>query len=173
MRLGKSKLTINGYGCFVCSLATLYQKHPLEILKIPNGVTDSGLVNSNAIAKGCGGEALPKTTIAPKGWCIAMTDNYSPQGYPTHFFMVNAEKKLQIDPLDYPTQAEPLVYKIVEYRPFTNIKYITEMTWEEEAQKWATENGIISGGWDNPNAPMSQVRIAAALKNFKERFISS
>lgn len=100
-----------------------------------------------------------------------MTNKFAPD-FPTHFFCVNMDTKQQIDPLDFPAQIEPLTYPIVEYRPFTKVTLVNPMTWQEEAKKWATENGIISGGWDAPDAPMSQVRVAAALKNFQERFIS-
>lgn len=170
VRLGKSKLLVPGYGCFVMSLANLYQRDPLELLKVPGGITDGGLVVSSVIAKHCGGEALPKTITPPQGWCIAVTNKYAPD-FPTHFFCVNMTTKQQIDPLDFPAQVEPLTYPIVEYRPFTNIKLVISETWQKQAEKWAVENGIISSGWENPDAPMSQVRIAAALKNFKERFI--
>ena len=163
-RLGKSKLTIYGYGCFLVSIASLYQKSPLELLKSSGGVTDGGLVDASRIAKYCGGDALPRTTVPPQGWCIAMTNKYAPD-FPTHFFCVNAQTKQQIDPLDYPAQIEPLSYPIVEYRPFTNVRLQQESTWEGKAQKWAVENGIIGTGWENPSAPMTQVRVAAALQN--------
>lgn len=170
-KLGKSKLTVQGYGCFVCSLATLYQKQPKEILAILGGMTDSGLVVSGVIAQACGGAALPKTFTPPSGWCIAMTDHYAANGVATHFFIVNAEKKLQIDPLDFPAMPETLKYKIVEYRPFTNVKLNTQ-TWQEEVREWNELNGIITQGWEMPDAPMSQLRVGAALKSFKERFIA-
>ncbi len=171
LRLGKSKLTVRGYGCFATSLGTLFQKTLAEIMAIPGGITDDGLVVSSVIAKACGGSALPATQTAPKGWCVAMTNKYAQQGFPTHFFLANVDTKQQIDPLDFPAQVEPLTYPIVEYRPFTGVKLTTAQTWQEEAQQWATDNGIIGSGWETPDAPMSQVRMAAALKNFAQRFI--
>lgn len=170
LRLGKSKLTISSHGCFVSSLAMLYQKHPREIIAIPGGITDSGLVVSGAIAKACGGEALPKTDVPPQGWCIAMTNHYAPD-FPTHFFVVHPQKKLQIDPLDFPCQPEPLTYRVLEYRPFTNVKLVLAQTWQEEAIQWSQENGIIALTSPDGSAPMSEVRTMAALKKFKERFI--
>lgn len=173
LKLGKSKLSVTGYGCFATSLGTLFQKSLAEILAIPGGITAEGLVVSGVIARACMSSALPATTIPPKGWCIAMTNKYAAQGFPTHFFCVNNDTKQQIDPLDFPAQVEPLSYPIVDYRPFTRVALVTSKPWQQEAQEWAIENGIISGGWDAPDAPMSQVRIAAALKNFAERFIPS
>jgi hypothetical protein len=120
--LGKSKLTIHGYGCFLTSIANLYGVHPTELLKVKGGVTDTGLVVSSVLAKYCGGEVLPTTKTAPKGWCIGMTDQYKNQGFPTHFLCVNMDTKQQIDPLDFPCNIEPLTYKIVEFRPFTGVK---------------------------------------------------
>ncbi len=170
-KLGKSKLGVGGYGCFATSLGTLFQKTLAEIMAIAGGITNDGLVVANVIAKACGGAALPPTNVPPKGWCIAVTNKYAPQGFPTHFFCVNMDTKQQIDPLDFPAQVEPLSYPIVEYRPFTGVKLVTVQTWQEEAKQFATENGIIGSGWETPDEPMSQVRVAAALKNFKDRFI--
>lgn len=170
IRLGASKLLIPGYGCFLMSLANLYQRDPLDLLKVPGGINSSGLLLSSVLAKACGGEALPRTTVPPKGWCIACTNAYAPD-FPTHFFCVNMDTHQQIDPLDYPANIEPLSYTIVEYRPFTNVKLTDTEPWQKKVEKWSVENGVIGSGWDAPDAPMSQVRIAAALKNFKERFI--
>ncbi len=169
--LGKSKLSVRGFGCFATSLGTLFQKTLAEIMAISGGITADGLVVADVIAKACGGSALPKTTVPPKGWCIAVTNKYAPQGFPTHFFCVNNDTKQQIDPLDFPAQPEPLTYPVVEYRPFTGVKLVISQTWQEEAQKFAQDNGII-GDWTDPNAPMTQVRVAAALKNYHDRFNS-
>lgn len=172
LKLGKSKLSVSGFGCFACSLGTLFQKTLAEIMAIPGGITDDGLVVSGVIAKACGGSTLPNPPGSPSpGWCIAMTNKYAPQGFPTHFFCVNTKEKLQIDPLDFPAQIEPLTYPIVELRTFTGVKLVTAQTWQEEAQQFATENGIISD-WSKPNEPMTQVRVAAALKNYHDRFNS-
>jgi hypothetical protein len=123
MKIGSSKLTIGGYGCLVQSMATLFQVDTKVILTIPGAFSSTGLANTSVIAKALGGEALPATKTTPKGWCMAMTDNYSPQ-FPTHFFVVNAEQKLQTDPLDFPSVVEPLAgYKIIEYRPFNGVKF--------------------------------------------------
>lgn len=124
--LGNSKLTIHGYGCFLVSIANLYGVHPRTLLQVWGGITDTGLVVSGKLAEYCGGKALKRTKKAPKGWCIAMTDYYKKQGYPTHFFCVNMDAKVQVDPLDFPAKIEPLTYPIVEYRPFTNVRDLTK-----------------------------------------------
>lgn len=173
LKLGKSKLSVSGYGCFATSLGTLFQKTLAEIMAILGGITDDGLVVSSVIAKACGGAVVPPPVgpNIPKGWCIAVTNKYAPQGFPTHFFCVNMETKQQIDPLDFPAQVEPLTYPIVEFRTFSGVKLVTAQTWQEEAKRFAQENGIIAD-WSNPDAPMTQVRVAAALKNYHDRFNS-
>jgi len=40
--------------------------------------------------------------------------------------------------------------------------------WQVEARAWAEETGVIRSGWDAPGQPMSQVRVAAALKNLHD-----
>ncbi len=175
VKLATSKLTIGSHGCFIACLATLYQKNPTDIIAIPGAVNSGGYVNSVMVANKYGGEAKKAVkpqdaATLPEGWCVAMTDHYKNAGYPTHFFLVNPAKKLQIDPLDYPAQADPLVYPIVEYRPFTKILFTTQQTWQEDAQEWATNNGIIST-WGTADDEIMH-RVAAALKNFHDRFIS-
>lgn len=49
-----------------------------------------------------------------------------------------------------------------------NSEHEAPPTWQDEAQAWAVENKIIVSGWDAPDAPMSQVRVAAAMKNLSE-----
>ena len=172
--LGKSKLTIGSHGCFVAALATLYQRPVRDVLAIDGAVNNGGYVNSQIVAKAFGGSALPPVkptaTVLPKGWCIAMTDHYKEAGYPTHFFLVNVEKKLQIDPLDSPAQVEPLVYPIVEYRPFTNVKLITQQTWQEETKEWCISNGIITE-WGTADDDV-MYRVGAAIRNYHRNFNS-
>ncbi len=117
--LGKSKLTVHGYGCFVCSIATLYQIDPAELLEVPKAFTKEGLLDSSKLAQFCGGE-VTKKLIAPDGWCIAMTDHYKDQGFETHFFCVNTQTNEMVDPLKFPARIEPISYKIKHYRVFTN-----------------------------------------------------
>lgn len=171
LKLGRSKLTVPGYGCFAVALGTLYQKPLKEILAIPGGITDDGLVVASVIARACGGVAMPATNAVQDGWCIAVTDKYALQGFPTHFFLVNKKANQQIDPLDYPAQVETLSYPIREYRPFTAVKLVDAQTWQEEAKQWSEENGIIKFTSPNGEAPMTEARVASALKKFKERFI--
>ena len=126
VRLGKTRMTIGTHGCYVCALATLYQVHPLDILKIPGAITNDGLVVSSVVAAHFGG-TFQFSNTAPKGWCVAVTDFYKPQDYPTHFFPFNAEKKTQIDPLDFPAKFEQAAYPITQYRVFTNTKLAGEL----------------------------------------------
>lgn len=149
-RLGASKLTMGTDGCFVTAIAMLYQVSPIFLLSVPNGINDSGNCFSNTLARACGGEALDPTTEAPKGWCIGVTDHFAPQS-PTHFLCVNMDLGLQIDPLDLPAGVEPLSYKIIRFRPFTNIKLDTTPV----ADPFADVPG------DSPLAPLLQ-----SAKNF-------
>lgn len=122
LKIGNSKLTISGFGCVVQSIATLFQVDPKIILAIPGAFTPEGLAVIPVIAKALGGEALPATKTAPKGWCMAVTDRYAPQ-FPTHFFPFNADVGLRADPLDNPATPEKNDYRIVEYRPFKGVKF--------------------------------------------------
>lgn len=173
--LGKSKLTIGSHGCFVAALASLYQRPVRDVLAIEGAVNNGGYVNSQVVAKHFNGLALPPVKpqdapTLPKGWCIAMTSYYSAAGYPTHFFLVNVEKKLQIDPLDFPAQPEELTYPIVEYRPFTNVKLVTSQTWQEETKEWCIKNGIITQ-WNTADDD-TMYRVGAAIRNYHRNFHS-
>lgn len=53
-----------------------------------------------------------------------------------------------------------------------NSEHEEKPTWQDEAREWAQKNKIIVSGWDSPNEPMSQVRIAAAMKNL-DKLLSS
>jgi hypothetical protein len=162
LKLGKSKLTIGGFGCFLCSIATLYQRDPRDLLNIAGGVTDAGLVDSDRLARACGGSAERKTGIIPKGWCIAMTRDYAEQGYPTHFFCVNMDKGEQvdqIDPLDYPAKPEPLTYKIDHFRPFANVVLNTAPdTPEDEDLKNAIR--LVSDAWKDVESAQEKLHEA-------------
>lgn len=179
LKLGASKLTIHGYGCFVCSLATLYQKTPQELLKIPNAISDQGYLRSALIARECGGAALPATATAPDGWCVAMTTKFKDIGYPTHFFLFNSKTKQQLDPLDFPMLPEPLSYYISEYRPFTNTKLdltivpkagpfpdVPADAWSAESVRRCKELGIMKGypdGLFKPNQGVTREELAAVV----------
>lgn len=117
--LGKSKLRVGTWGCFASSLAMIYQRPLKEILAIPGAFQDDGDLISSVIANHCGGEAMPPTNVAPKGWCIGRTDITKEL---KHFLLVNMDTRQQIDPLDLQPRPEPLTYNITQYRPFTNIK---------------------------------------------------
>lgn len=121
LKLGSSALTVGDYGCFLCSIANLYQKPPTELLTVAGAFDDDGTLHSDTLAKFCGGSAGAKTTEAPEGWCIAQTDHYASKGFATHFFCVNAQTKEQIDPLAFPATILPLTFAIQFYRPFTNV----------------------------------------------------
>lgn len=164
------KQTIHAIGCLLCSMGTLYQKHPLELLKVPGGVTAGGESVTGTLAAACGGKALPATTQAPQGWCIAVTDFYASVGFATHFFCVNMQTKQQIDPLDFPAKVEPLTYPIKHFRPFTNIKLDTAQPvpvpvypdveigrWSEDAIRFCKEKGVMKGYDDGLFKPTQNV----------------
>lgn len=164
--IGKSKLTIHGYGCLLVSMANLYQRPPLEIMTIPGAFTTEGLAVTGTIARACGGESLPATATPPRGWCIAMTNKYASVGVPTHFFLVNAQLGLQVDPLDFPAIPEPISYPIVEYRPFSNTKFdhtaligfgpfpdVTADRWSAADIRLCKELGILKGFDDGTFKP--------------------
>ena len=123
-RLGESKLTVHAYGCFLVSIATIYQRDPKELLDVKGAFTNDGLLVSQVLAKHCGGQTRT-VSKPPDGWCIAITDHYKGAGYPTHFFCYNHNTKEQIDPLDFPAKVEPVTYNIIQYREFTNIELDT------------------------------------------------
>lgn len=54
------------------------------------------------------------------------------------------------------------------------IVWMSQVTnsWQEEAERWAKETGVISSGWEEPTLPMSQERVAAALKKMYEMLSS-
>lgn len=120
VRLGKTSLTIGSHGCFIVSMANLYQKHPKDIMAIPGAVLQNADLVSGIVAEHYGGKAGKPTTKQPKGWSIAVTNDYSYIGYVTHFFCINGD--MMIDPLEYPAKIEKCTYKIDHYRPFTGIK---------------------------------------------------
>lgn len=177
--LGKSKLKVGGYGCFIASLATLYQRPLKDLLKVVGGIDANGNTNSAVIAKECQGEALQSTATPPKGWCIAVTDRYAPQN-PTHFFCVNMDTKQQIDPLDFPAKPEPLTYNIVRFRPFTNVKLpsviqeqITGPFPDVSPDRWSAADiteakrlGFVKGypdGTFKPTQPMSREEVVSLV----------
>lgn len=177
--LGHSKLTVHGYGCFIVSLANFFQKSPETLLKISGGIDANGNTVSAVIAKACDGEALPMTTIAPKGWCIGVTNKYAPQ-FPTHFLCVNMDTKQQIDPLDFPAKPEPLTYNIIQFRPFHGGALPpfleTQPTGpfpDVELSRWSAKDiaeakrlGWISGYLDGtfkPAQPMTREEVVALL----------
>lgn len=123
LKIGSSKLTIGEAGCVVMSIATLMQVDPTVILAIPGAFTPAGWANIGVIMKALGGEALPATNTPPKGWCMAVTDNFAPQ-FPTHFFPMSADSRQQVDPLDNPAKVEVLGgYRVTQYRPLKGIKF--------------------------------------------------
>lgn len=174
-----NKLTIGSHGCFVASMATLFQKPIEEILKIKNAIDKYGNLNSAIVAKACGGAALTATTTPPDGWCIAVTNQYAPT-FPTHFFLCNPKLKKQIDPLDFPCAPEKLSYPVIEYRPFTGIKLNIEAVppqgvfpdvevgrWSEDAIKFCKDNAYLLGGDDGlfrPTAFLTREELAVVIK---------
>lgn len=184
LNLGPSKLHIGGYGCFLMSLATFFQKSPLELLKIANAILPSGDLISSVIARECGGEALPATSIPPAGWCIGITDRYKPQ-FPTHFLLVNVTTGQQIDPLDFPAKPEPISYSFIKYRPFTNGKLpntpltlatgpfpdVEPERWSAPAIDAAKQLGIVTGyadGTFKPTQPITREEAVALVMKSRE-----
>lgn len=166
--LKPSRLSVGDYGCFAMSLATLYQEDPRKILEIPGAFDRSGLLYSGIISKSLGGLALPKTKSPPKGWAVAMTDHYAPR-FPTHFFLVNHDLGMQIDPLKYPANIENKIsFKIVEYRPFTKTKFSAPVSWADDIKKWAIDNKIIESWGTDSDGIM--LRVAQAIKNYHTNF---
>jgi hypothetical protein len=166
----------------LCSIGTLYQRHPLELLKVPGGVTADGASVTGVLAAACGGQALAATQTPPKGWCIAVTDFYASVGFATHFYCVNMDTKQQIDPLDFPAKVEPLDprYVIKGYRPFTNIKLDTTVPvpppvypdvevgrWSEGAIRFCKEKGVMKGyddGLFKPTQTVTREELAAVAQ---------
>lgn len=182
LKIGSSTLTIHGYGCFLCSLGTLFQKHPTEIMKIPNAITPDGLVVAGVIAKACGGDYTGQFQNG-FGWQIAQTDHYAAQGYPTHFFCVNMQTKQQIDPLKFPAVVEPLSYHVVNVRVFTGTKLDTSVAipvgpfpdvapdrWSCGAIQFCKDNGLLKGYDDGTFKPEKQVtreELAVVIQRLK------
>lgn len=180
--LGDSQLTIHGYGCFLVSLANLYQKQPVELLSIPKAFTPDGLLIASVIASYCGGEALPPQSSPPalNQWCIAMTDHYAAQGYPTHFFCYNYQTDEMIDPLKFPAVIEKRTYKIKQYRPFSNPKLtkasatvvgpfpdVAADRFSSKEIQWAKDNKIMKGydsGIFEPTKPVTREELAIVAK---------
>lgn len=121
MPLGESDLTVHGYGCFVVSIATLFQRPVKELLAVPAAFTTDGFLYPATLAKHCGGTYDGSFDMA-EGWVIGVTNHYKDQGYPTHFLCVNPQTNQQIDPLKYPAKIEPLSYAIQKYRVFSGTK---------------------------------------------------
>lgn len=184
LNLGPSKLHIGGYGCFLMSLATLFQKSPLELLKIQGGILPSGDLISSVIATACHGEALKATTTPPQEWCIGVTDRYKPQ-FPTHFVLVNPKTNQQIDPLDFPAKPEPIGYHFIQYRPFTGgklpnepISLATGPFPDVEPERWsapiiqaAKDLGIVQGypdGTFKPTQSISREEAVALVMKSRE-----
>lgn len=120
----------------------LGQVDPVSLLKSSN-FANGGLLISSKAAKSAGLEYVGASK-KPIGWCIGVTDHYAPK-WPTHFFVVNEDLQLQIDPLDIDPKPEPLTYDIFEYRIFKGVKlhnalqeaiHLTSKSWQmlEEVQ---------------------------------------
>lgn len=119
--LPKSNLTMGNYGCYVTSIAILGQVHPVSLLKDKN-FAQGGLLYSQYAAEDAG-MTYKGAFRSPKGWCIGVTDHYKSQGFPTHFFVVNSELQLQVDPLKENPIIEPLTYSCMQYRLFDGVKF--------------------------------------------------
>lgn len=116
-------VTIHQYGCFLISLANLFQAEPLALLKVPFAFDAEGNLDPQVLAKACGGQYMGSRgdQNAP-GWQIGVTDKYKSLGYSTHFFCLDIVNKKMIDPLKFPAIIEPLAYNIIQIRQFNGTR---------------------------------------------------
>lgn len=115
-RLGTT--TIPKDGCAVMSLATLFQRDPLEVLAL--GTFNSrGEMDIRKTIEALGGKLTYRGQKKPIGWCMAKTDHFKPYS-PTHFFPLNDAQC--IDPLDYPARRKDNSYRITEYLWIEGVK---------------------------------------------------
>lgn len=181
LTLGPSPLTVHSDGCFLCSIATLYQRPVTELLGVQGAFTATGALVSEVLAQHCGGDAQAPTIDHLQGWMIAQTDHYAPH-YPTHFFCINLDTKQMIDPLDFPAVVKPNdgTYHIVNFRPFTNTKLdlsqqptvgpfpdVSPTDPDIAAVTWAKDRGIMHGGADglfHPDQPITRRQLAIVLQ---------
>ncbi len=140
-----SNLTIGNDGCLLCSMATLGQVSPVNLLNTVGGFVQGGLVVPDTLAKVMGMFYVGSTTVPPKGWCIGRTDAYASKGYPTHFLCVNVDTNQMVDPLHYPSGVETLTYHINQYRVFAGIKFslpvpppVFEVSQDAQIPSWAS-----------------------------------
>ena len=139
--LPKSNLTMGNYGCYVTAISILGQVHPTSLL-INDNFANGGLLYSSRAAKTAGMEYV-RSSSKPSGWCIGVTDHYASNGFPTHFFVVNEELGLQIDPLEEKPAIEPLTYDCTQYRLFSGVKFKIE----EENEKIKKAISLNSEAW--------------------------
>lgn len=179
LKLGQSNLTVHGYGCFLASIATLYQKSPVELLRVPDAFKNDGNLVSGILAKYCGGEAKPAQENPPKGWAIAVTSHFKDVGYPTHFFVANWELNRMMNPLNFPAKLEPIGFHIIGWRPFTNIKFDPDLLppepafpdvpndrWSAEAVRRSKELGFMTGypdGLFKPEQGVTREELAVVI----------
>jgi len=114
--------TISKDGCVVMSLATLFQVDPTFILSVQGAFNKKGECDIKKVVEFLGGKVDFRGTIPPIGWCMAKTDYYSKVGFPTHFFIYNAQTKQAIDPLQNPTFRQDNIYPITEYLWISGIR---------------------------------------------------
>lgn len=88
LKIGKTNLTMDDFGCYVTAVASIDGRTPdvvLDILNRNNCFDGSGLLDNEQAAKVLGFESYEKTTKNPLALCIACID-YSPApGVQTHF----------------------------------------------------------------------------------------
>ena len=118
LRIGKTVLTMEHFGCLIVSLAMLNDQDPDEVLAMlnrSNAFNDKGMLYSDIAAKTLGFRYRGKSKKAPKYPCVAETDHYAHLHTPSHFFIWQPNG-LIIDPLDGFEKNNP--YNIVSYRLF-------------------------------------------------------
>ena len=133
VKIGRTHLTIGGYGCYLTCISMLDGHSPLVVNEIftEDGVyvdgdnipdtnyLDDYLIDGFKAAKVLG-RTYQKVTVKPKVLCIAETNYYKKLGNPQHFFVWSPDGK-HTDPL---TGGKPLHdYPVVSWRLF-NVKNI-------------------------------------------------
>jgi len=118
LTLGRTKLTMGEYGCFVVSVAMLDGRAPDLILNILNKndcFNYKGMLLSDKAARFLGLKYKGKSKLCQEEPCIVETNHFTHIGIPQHFFVWLGGGYIH-DPLDGLYKLNP--YHIVNYRLF-------------------------------------------------------
>ena len=118
LKIGKTKLNLGDYGCYIVSLSMIKGLEPNLTLNILNEEKcfneDGELLNDHA-AKALDLEYLGISYKRPDKPTIAQTDHFKKDGFPKHFF-IDLLDGFIFDPLD--GTKKQLKYNIVNWRQF-------------------------------------------------------